>query len=127
MVVEVPYVFAFAPSPSYTVGFALSEIKSLAQDEDTVRYTQQRYFNALNIALAEGFRLRPEFFRNQAVPPIYEIGDDALTLAWPPQYIQPLILYCVGHLELTDAQGNEDPRAAALMTAFVQKLTGGKS
>lgn len=120
----VPYFFILGGGVgALLVGDVINEVKELVQDDDTVRYTQESYINALNNGLAEGYRLRPEFFRGTGLP-VYSVGDESETLSWPPQYRLPLILYCVGHLELRDAQGNEDARAAALMTAFVNKLTG---
>ena len=101
----------------------VTEIQALSQDTDGTRYSQARYIAALNSGLAEGYRLRPDFFRGLSAPPAYTIGDMPTTVNWPASYALSLILYCTGHLELTDAQGNEDSRAAALMTAFVQKLT----
>jgi hypothetical protein len=106
-----------------TVSDYLTEAQALIQDVGAIRYSTSRYVAALNAGLAEGFRTRPDFYRTLTDPPAYEVGDINAALNWPKSYALPLILYIVGHVELTDNQGNEDSRAAAFMTAFIAKLT----
>jgi hypothetical protein len=103
------------------------EAQALAQDVGPVRYPQQRWLSALNSAMGEAYRLRPDFFRGLSNPPQYEIGNLGDTINWPQQYAWPLLVYIVGHIELTDLQGNEDSRAVALQNAFIAKLTKGKA
>lgn len=101
----------------------LTEAQALVQDVGAVRYSTSRYLAALNSGLAEGYRLRPDFWRTRTEPVQYEIGQINEPLDWPKAYAMPLLIYIVGHIELTDAQGNEDARAATLMSAMVAKLT----
>lgn len=105
----------------------LTEVKNLIQDVDATRFGADRYFTALNVALSEGYRVRPDFFRSQTwnTIPSYSAGDENDILIWPAMYKQALLLYMTGYLELTDAEGNEDARAAALMQSFVSNLKGG--
>jgi len=106
-----------------TCGDYITEAKGLAQDVSGVRYSMSRYYQALNAGLAEAYRVRPDFFRGVDVPPSYGIGDDNETVNWPRQFALPLVYYIVGHLELSDAEGNQESRAAALITTYINKLT----
>lgn len=104
----------------------LTEVKNLVQDVDAVRYSAERYFTGLNVALSEAYRVRPDFFRSQPwnTIPQYSTGDENDVLIWPAMYKQALLLYMTGYLELTDSEGNEDARAAALLQSFVANLKG---
>ena len=125
---EIPYTFSYGVGSSgRTVASIIDEVQAFMQDIGAIRYAMTRYISALNAALAEGYRLRPDFYRGIYQPPRYTVDDynNAETLlSWPETYLWPLIMFCVGYVELTDAQGNEDTRGAAFTTAFVQKLTG---
>lgn len=101
----------------------ITEARGLAQDTDGIRYPLSRVYAAMNAALTEAYRLRPDFFRGLDAPPAYGIGDDNTTINWPRAYSLALIYYMVGHLELTDAEGNLDARAAALSLSFTAKLS----
>lgn len=103
----------------------LKRVKALVNDVDTVRYTSEQYFNALNVGILEGYNNRPDFYRaGDDYVPQYEIGDEFDTLDWPRQYAFALITFAAGWLELIDAEGNSDQRAAALITSFQGKLRG---
>lgn len=106
-----------------TAGDYITEAKGLTNDVDGVRYPITRYYQALNSGLAEAYRVRPDFFRGLTEPPHYNQSDENTTINWPRHYAFPLLIYLVGHLELTDTQGNKDERASALATTFVAKLT----
>jgi len=107
-----------------TVSDYLTEASALSQDIGMVRYSMTRYLAALNSGLAEAYRLRPDFFRGLDEPPSYVEADLLSNINFPKAYAFALLLYIVGHVELTDAQGNEDQRAGVLTAAFVQKLRG---
>lgn len=99
-------------------------MKSLANDLDQVRYTPQQYCDALNMGIWEGYRLRPDMFRGgETTVRNYVPADAPGTILWPQQYATPLVLFATGMLELIDAEGNEDQRAASLLAVFASKLT----
>lgn len=106
-----------------TVGDYLTVAKSLCNDVDTVRYTQQQYMDALNTGVLEGFRTRPDFFRGgEDTIPNYTVGGEAVSITWPKQYAMVLVLFITGFMELIDAEGNEDQRAAVLLSTYTAKL-----
>lgn len=98
--------------------------KSLAQDNDGVRYSVAQYFEALNSGLAEAFRIRPDFFRGDTAPPFYVTSSGDSALDWPQEYGFALVLFVTGYLEAIDSEGNEDARAVTFQNAFVTKLRG---
>lgn len=123
---SIPYTFSYGSGPSdQTVGAIIDEVQALVQDVGAVRYPLSRYVAALNAGLAEGYRLRPDFYRGMTTPPRYLTTDLNAFINWPTPYTWPLIMFCVGYITLTEAQGNDDARGAAFQTAFVQKLTQG--
>ena len=102
----------------------LTMIKSSVNDVDTVRYTPQQYIDVLNLGLAEGYRLRPDFYRGgESTITFLAVGGEAGPIVWPVQYALPLVLFASGMLELIDSEGNEDARAASLLSVFGTKLT----
>src|SRR5688572_6247731 len=100
-------------------------IKLLANDVDGVRYGAEAYVQAVNVGVLEAFRIRPDFYREgeDAVPSFTVEAPDA-DIDFPKQYAMHLIVFCVGWLELIDSEGNEDQRAAALISSFQAKLGG---
>lgn len=106
-----------------TVADYITEAAALSQDVGFVRYSQFRYTQALDLGLGEMFRLRPDLFYGNITPPSYQYQITSTPVVLPVQFSQPLLMYMVGHIQLTDAQGNEDERAGALMAVLSAKLT----
>jgi hypothetical protein len=105
-----------------TPGKVVTMAKTLAQDDDGVRYSETKYYEALNAGLAEAFRLRPDFFRGDAAPPFYLPADASGVLNWPPEYGFALVVFMTGYVEMIDSEGNEDARAVTFQNAFINKL-----
>lgn len=102
----------------------LSAVRSLSNDVDGVRYTIQQYCDALNMGILEGYRARPDFFRGgETTVTTYTPADLAMFINWPKTYAMPLVLFTTGMVELIDSEGNEDQRAAGLLSVFTAKLT----
>lgn len=99
-------------------------VRSLSQDDDGVRYSTAKCFEALNSGLAEAFRIRPDFFRGDTAPPFYATSQGDSALDWPQEYGFALVLFMTGYLEAIDSEGNEDARAVTFQNAFINKLRG---
>lgn len=108
-----------------TVGDYLTEARTLLQDEIVpYRYTDVEIVRALNIALQEAYRLRPELFltaTSYTVPGFIVTG---LTAIVPIDfgYRQALVYYIVGRIQLRDQEDTTDQRAGALMQKFAQQM-----
>jgi hypothetical protein len=102
----------------------LTVSKGLSNDLDAVRYSQQQYIDALNTGLLRGFQKRPDFYRGgETAVPVVTTGHEGDPLTWPRQYAMELCIFVAGYVELIDAEGNEDQRAAALLTSFTNSIT----
>lgn len=103
-----------------------SAILTTARDllQDTVagyRYSEASLYRALNQALRDAKRLRPDiYFVDGEIQPVPTI--DATNVATPikidDQFAQAFVLYVVGFAELRDDQFTQDSRAAALLNQF---------
>lgn len=105
-----------------TVGDVINQARRLALDVSGNRYNDDYFYSALNMALLECYRLRPDMFRGtDGLVPQYSAGDVGVVLNVGP-YVPAIVLFIVGMVQLTDDEGNEDPRAVSLMNAFTAKL-----
>jgi hypothetical protein len=108
-----------------TVGSIVTEVRTLLQDVDGIRWPDANVYQALNMGLLESRMIRPDFWRNTPDDvPQYSAADAGETLDFEPQFKPALVMYVAGLLQLEDDEGTEDARAAALLNTFTKKLTG---
>jgi hypothetical protein len=113
------------------------------------RYDDGQIVDALNVALQETQRVRPDIFLDlkyqQKLQPndlddgfiagYYSISDiaydtggnyvtsDGTLVPIPSAYNDPIIWYMGAHLQLLDVDDTQDQRGVAFMTKFMQRLT----
>lgn len=107
-----------------TVNDYIATARVLLQDSvDPYRYADTELVAALNFALLEMRRLRPDLFigRSNAVP-TYTLNSPS-KVAVNEQYRMAVLYYIVGHAQLRDDEATQDQRAAAMLTAFRTALT----
>ncbi len=108
-----------------TVGDIITQVRVLLQDMDAdgYRYDEPSLYQALNEALLETQRTRPDFYRGMAAIPQYAPSDAAATLAYPDGYKPALVDYVCGRAQLRDAEESTDQRASVFITAFRRLLS----
>jgi hypothetical protein len=100
----------------------ITEARRLLQDQVAPhRYPDADLIEALNIAVLEARRLRPELFigRFNALPQV--VSPDQ-PLVMEPMYRPSFLYYMVGRVELRDSEDTKDSRASALMNKFVAQM-----
>lgn len=101
-----------------------TEARRLLQDNVApYRYADATITTALNQAIQEARRLRPDLFlaSPSALPNMVLLTDD---MSWlDVQYRAAFLLYAVGHCEAFDAEPAQDARASAFLQGFVARLT----
>jgi hypothetical protein len=92
---------------------------------DPYRYPDADLIEALNMAIMEGRRLRPDifttFFRSDL--PDYTVSDLTDEVPVDPMYRKSFLYYIIGHSQLRDEENTQDTRAAAMLNKFVMQLT----
>lgn len=88
------------------------------------RYPDDDLLQALNIAVMECRRLRPDVFQTyfNATPtlPSFTTMDDAVPI--DPMYRMAFVYYIVGHAQLRDDENEEDARAGMFLNKFAASL-----
>lgn len=105
-----------------TVQKLVTESRVLLQDTVTpYRYADNELIQALNIAVLEARRLRPEMFLGQYsnLPSFTTLAD---TVSLEPMYRPSFVYYMAGRMQLRDDETAQDTRAAALLNKFVSQL-----
>lgn len=104
----------------------LSRAREILQDADAVRYPDVQAVEALNIALIEIYRLRPDAFVNSYTTPVPTITTAALgnALDVHQSFEPPLVFMVTAWLELRDAEHVEQGRALGLLNRAEFMLTG---
>jgi hypothetical protein len=100
----------------------ITEARRLLQDQVVPhRYPDTDLIQALNIAVLEARRLRPELFigRFGALPQVVS-PDQPFDME--PMYRPSFVYYIVGRVELRDSEDTKDSRASALMNKFVAQM-----
>lgn len=105
-----------------TIADYVAAARILLQDTTPApRYPTTDFQLALDIALDEAFRIRPDFFINK--PEVSLIGQP-LTYEPPiPRGYQSAFLYYIcGHVQLRDEEETTDARSTAFLTKFTVQL-----
>ena len=105
-----------------TVQALLDEVRVLLLDASVpYRYSDAELIRALNIAIMEARRLRPDLFLASSFTlPMYSTGADVFAIE--PMYRPSFIYYVVGRAQLRDDEATQDARAGVLMNKFVAQL-----
>jgi len=108
-----------------TVADYLSSARVLLQDTIApYRYPDADLVNALNLALLEVRRLRPElvklYFRTTI--PTYSAASTAAAVPFDPQYRVSLVYYICGHAQLRDDEATQDARATIFLNKFTSQM-----
>lgn len=102
----------------------ITEARVLLQDQvSPYRYADSDLVTALNLAMLEARRLRPDLFlaATSAVPTF--TANNATAVPMDPMYRVAFVYYIVGNAHLRDEESPEDTRATAFMAAFNKQLT----
>lgn len=105
-----------------TMGDYIAEARRLMQDEvQPYRYPDADIIEAMNLAIMEARRLRPDLFlgRFNTLPSVSAAGD---AIDIEPMYRPAFTYYIVGRTQLRDAESTQDQRAAGLMNKFVSQM-----
>lgn len=87
------------------------------------RYSDNQLLTALNSAVMESQRLRPDLWLRVTSLPSYTVVDTtAVTI--DSRYRMAFVYYMIGMAQLRDAEETEDSRAAAFLTTFKRDLVG---
>jgi hypothetical protein len=85
------------------------------------RYDEAELRLALDLALDEAFRIRPDIFIRNEVENIM-VADLTYEIPIPRGYTSPFIYYIVGHAQLRDDEDVQDARASAMLGKFTSQL-----
>jgi hypothetical protein len=105
-----------------TVQHVIDEARVLLLDTVApYRYGDAELIRALNIAVLEARRLRPDLFLQtfNALPSYTGAGN---TFGIEPMYRPSFVYYVVGRAQLRDDEATQDARAGVLMNKFVAQL-----
>jgi len=111
-----------------TVANFVDTARVLLQDRiSPYRYETDQLVTALNIALSDARRLRPDLFLPNFEIPFYPVETLNTKVQFPEFYKSALLYYIVGFAQLRDEEDTSDARAAALMQKFSGTLLGGQA
>ena len=116
---------------SITYGTVVREVRGILQDEAVpLRYPDQTLVDAINLAIDEMWRIRPDLFHGPSLlagqPPhiVVTLAAPAPVIDLPAFYHTSLVAFVAGWAELRDDQFTQDGRAATLLKAFSDSLRG---
>ena len=111
-----------------TVKVYVRDVRTLIQDKrQPYRYDDDSLVRALNFALLEGRRLRPDlFFRREGlkVPKFEDVSDQPVNIE--EQFRLAFVYGTASHVLLRDEEDVQDARANAFSGKFKYILTGEK-
>lgn len=116
-----------------TIGDLIAEVRLLLQDQGLggtpTRWSDTNIVQALNMGLAESFRVRPDFWRgvltdypSDTTIPQFDATQLTSAVPFPFAYVPALIDYITGMTQMADLEGTQDARAAGLLKMFTDKL-----
>src|SRR5262245_40941745 len=109
-----------------TVAQYLTEARRLLQDKNApYRYQDTEIILALNLAIGEASRCRPEIFQDyfDDVLPEYSSAAPNEEVDIPANFRMAFLYFMVGHSQLADEEDTTDARSAALLNKFIAQLT----
>ncbi len=109
-----------------TVADYISSARRLLQDKiSPYRYPDDDIVLALNLAISEARRARPEMFQDYffTTLPSYSSASPSVSVAIPEEYRMTFLYYVVGHNQLADQEDTTDARTSMLLNKFIAQLT----
>lgn len=133
-----------------TVTAYVVSIRNRMQDRVApYRYTDDQIVDALNVALEETQRIRPDIFLDLKYQQKIQSNDlddgfisgyytnsdiafdgsdnyvpsDGTLVPIPSRYNDPILWYMGGHLQLLDVDDTEDQRGVAFVSTFTKRMT----
>lgn len=108
-----------------TVADLVDTARVLLQDRvEPFRYETGQLVVALNIALQDARRIRPDIFVPKFEIPVYSSADMNAVIQFPDFYKSALLYFVVGFAQLRDQEDTSDQRAGVLIAKFATELTG---
>lgn len=116
-----------------TVADMVAQARAITNDEvQPFRYADTDFVGALNAAIMESKRLRPDMWLfpilgsttlpSIPTPPGYIASTDTTPVPVDPMYRMAFVYYMCGQAQLRDEEETQDARAAALMGMFYKQL-----
>jgi hypothetical protein len=120
-----------------TVSDYIADTRTLLQDTvPPYRYPDVDLVEALNMAMFEASRLRPDLFldtkyqtnfvRVQPIgtnaPGLFSVANESAAVPLPPAYKMPFVYFMVGQAQLRDTEDTQDKRAGAFLEKFIAQL-----
>jgi hypothetical protein len=106
-----------------TVADYISEARVLLQDTvQPYRYPDADIVSALNMALPETAKARPDLFIGQTSFQTLTISDTSVAVAMDPMYRSAVLYYILGHIQLRDDENVTDQRSEAFFNMARAKL-----
>jgi hypothetical protein len=108
-----------------TVQDYLDRSRALLQDTiEPYRYGDDLLVSALNLAIMEARRIRPDMFESYLGSALPEYSTASLTddVDIDVQYRSAFMYYMVGHAQLEDQEDNSDARATVFLNKFTAQL-----
>ena len=113
-----------------TLGSIIQQIRTLLQDTDLTsgqfRYSTDSIVTALNQAMLDMFRIRPDLFLEASyIVPVFNVADLEVDIGVEHQYLPPFIYYAVGLVQARDDEQNQDQRAFGFLQVFQKSIVSG--
>jgi len=108
-----------------TVADFIESSRRLLQDEmsGAYRYSDASLVEALNFAILEARRLRPDLFIGKfSSLPAYSAQSLGTAVDISPQYRSALLYYVCGHIQMSDAEDATDQRATVFLNKFAAQM-----
>lgn len=108
-----------------TVADYITETRALMQDEVVpYRYPDASIVGALNIAIGDAYRIRPDMWLNyyDIALPSYSSGTPGATVDIPQGYRQAFVYFIVAFCQLRDQEDVQDARSSVFMNKFTNQL-----
>lgn len=109
-----------------TVADYVNSTRIMLQDQKAgaYRYTDAEIILALNYALLETRRIRPDMYIGYPKVPVQSFTvNDATPVLFEESYRMALVYFMAGYTQLKDDETNQDTRATIFMNKFVAQLT----
>lgn len=109
-----------------TVADYVAYARVLTQDtvNSPYRYPDDDFVSALNFAIMESRRIRPDMWIGITALPQFTTNDTT-AVAIDQQYRIPFVYYMCGQAQLRDEEETQDTRAAAFLNMFTTALKSG--
>jgi len=110
---------------SFAVVTIIDRARETLQDLEKDRYSDQRLLDALNMAISSMQRVRPDITALWDVIPDYPYSANNIAGTLLPvsqQFLEPLVAFVIGWVEVSDDEFATDNRANTLLTRFTAQL-----